>query len=126
GPTPLRSRFDPYDGVTPPSTFAFAGSELPAEVPPARFDRRLGLLRQVEPASLAVPRYARQRRAAARLVADPRLARAVDVTREPRAVRERYGLTLFGLEALAARRLVEVGVPVVTAFWDDYSYANNA
>ena len=41
-------------------------------------------------------------------------------------VRERYGLTLFGMEALAARRLVEAGVRVVTAFWDDYAFGNNA
>ena len=50
----------------------------------------------------------------------------MDVTREPMKVRERYGLTLFGMEALAARRLVEAGVRVVTAFWDDYAFGNNA
>jgi uncharacterized protein (DUF1501 family) len=50
----------------------------------------------------------------------------VDVTREPAKVRDRYGLTLFGMEALAARRLVEAGVKVVTAFWDDYAFGNNA
>src|SRR5262245_60302156 len=37
GPTAQRSRFDPYDGVTPPSTFVFDGSELPADVSAVRF-----------------------------------------------------------------------------------------
>ena len=44
GPTPQRSRFDPYDGVTAPSTFAFDGSELPADVSGDRFRERLQLL----------------------------------------------------------------------------------
>ena len=30
------------------------------------------------------------------------------------------------MEALAARRLIEAGVRVVTAFWDDYAFGNNA
>jgi hypothetical protein len=138
GPTALRSQFDPYDGVTPPSTFAFEGAELPDEVSAVRFGGRLQLLENLEGAqdsdgpgpvaagSPALDRFVLQRQSAARLIADPRLALAVDVTREPWPVRERYGLTLFGMEALAARRLVEAGVKVVTAFWDDYAYPNNA
>jgi hypothetical protein len=38
------------------------------------------------------------------------MRRALDLEREPAAVRERYGLTLFGQATLAARRLVEHGV----------------
>jgi hypothetical protein len=129
GATALRSRFDPYDGVTAPSTFAFDGSELPPDVSAVRFGDRLLLLAQSGRLAGGVDRadsFRRHQRAAARMIADPRLARAVDVTREPVTVRERYGLTLFGMEALAARRLVEAGVRVVTAFWDDYAYPNNA
>ena len=40
------------------------------------------------------------------------LREALDVKREPRQVRERYGMTLFGQGALAARRLVEAGTEV--------------
>jgi hypothetical protein len=127
GPTPLRSRFDPYDGVTPPSTFVFDGAELPADVPAARFAARARMLEPVVPnVDRLADRLRGQQRRAARLVADPRLAQAVDVTREPATVRDRYGLTLFGMEALAARRLVEAGARVVTALWDDYAYPNNA
>lgn len=46
-----------------------------------------------------------------------------DVDREPEAVRQRYGKTAFGREALLARRLLEAGVPVVKltrGFWDSH------
>jgi hypothetical protein len=131
GATAQLSRFDPYDGVTPQSTFALEGAELPAEVSAVRFAERVQLLQSVDDAPALqsagpASQFGRYQRVAAHLINDPRVARAVDVTREPLAVREKYGLTLFGLEALAARRLIEAGVKVVTAFWDDYAFANNA
>ena len=103
--------------------------ELPAEVSAVRFTDRLQLLHCQNtsgPGSGEADRFRRYQRAAVRMIADPRIARAVDVTREPPAVRDRYGLTLFGMEALAARRLIEAGVKLVTAFWDDYAFGNNA
>jgi uncharacterized protein (DUF1501 family) len=128
GATPLRSHFDPYDGVTPSSTFALDGAELPGDVSAVRFADRLQLLGGLEKSQSSERQvsFARLRRSAVGLITDPRVARAADVTREPLAVREKYGLTLFGMEALAARRLIEAGVRVVTAFWDDYAYPNNA
>ncbi len=129
GPAALRSRFDPYDGITPASTFAFEGSELPTDVSAVRFTDRQQLLERLNgPMSEGetVEQFRRYQRSGVRMIADPRLAQAVDVTREPLRVRERYGLTLFGMEALAARRLIEAGVKVVTAFWDDYAFGNNA
>jgi hypothetical protein len=42
---------------------------------------------------------------------------AFDVAREPQAIRQRYGETVNGMSLLAARRLVEAGVPFVTVFW---------
>ncbi|MGE0529041.1 MAG: DUF1501 domain-containing protein [Bdellovibrionales bacterium] len=129
GQSALRSRFDPYDGVTATSTFAFEGSDLPENVSAVRFIDRVQLLDRVNgsgPAGEQPDRFRRHQQSAVRMITDPRIARAVDVTREPRAIRERYGLTLFGMEALAARRLIEAGVKVVTAFWDDYAHANNA
>ena len=44
GPMALRSRYDPYDGVTPASTFVFEGAELPADVSAVRFAHRHQLL----------------------------------------------------------------------------------
>lgn len=46
-----------------------------------------------------------------------------DIEKEPVAVRERYGKTAFGQQCLAARRLLEAGVPMVKVargFWDSH------
>lgn len=46
-----------------------------------------------------------------------------DITKEPQHVRDRYGPTLLGEQVLAARRLVEAGVPfvrVARAWWDSH------
>jgi hypothetical protein len=46
-----------------------------------------------------------------------------DISQEPQKVRDRYGPTLFGQQALIARRLVEAGVPfvrVARAWWDSH------
>ncbi len=46
-----------------------------------------------------------------------------DISKEPQKVRDRYGPTQFGQQALIARRLVEAGVPfvrVARAWWDSH------
>lgn len=46
-----------------------------------------------------------------------------DISKEPQKVRDRYGPTQFGRQALIARRLVEAGVPfvrVARAWWDSH------
>jgi len=46
-----------------------------------------------------------------------------DIAREPQRIRDWYGPTLFGKQALCARRLVEVGVPFVRinrGWWDSH------
>jgi hypothetical protein len=46
-----------------------------------------------------------------------------DLEREPAKVRDRYGKTPFGQQALIARRLLEAGVPMVKVargFWDSH------
>jgi hypothetical protein len=46
-----------------------------------------------------------------------------DIEREPQAMRDHYGPTQFGEQCLAARRLVEAGVPfvkVARAWWDSH------
>ena len=46
-----------------------------------------------------------------------------DIEQEPTWIRERYGPTLFGEQALMARRMVEAGVPFVRvsrAWWDSH------
>jgi hypothetical protein len=49
--------------------------------------------------------------------------RLFDISREPQRIRDQYGPTLFGQQCLAARRLVEAGVPFVRigrAWWDSH------
>ncbi len=58
------------------------------------------------------------------LVTGERAQRAFDIEREPRKVRERYGMTRQGQSMLLARRLVEAGVTfatVRTVGWDDHN-----
>jgi ABC-type Na+ transport system ATPase subunit NatA len=52
-------------------------------------------------------------RAVALLTSD-KAREAFDLSREPEAVRERYGIHPWGQRALMARRLVEAGVSFVT------------
>ncbi len=47
-----------------------------------------------------------------------------DISKEPASIREKYGPTLFGQQALMARRMVEAGVSFVRvsrAWWDSHS-----
>jgi hypothetical protein len=49
--------------------------------------------------------------------------RIFDISREPQHIRDRYGPTLFGQQALVARRLIEAGVPFVRlnrGWWDSH------
>ena len=56
-----------------------------------------------------------------------RVAQAFDLEREPQAVREKYGIHMFGQSLLLSRRLLQAGVPVVQANmgrvqnWDSHS-----
>jgi uncharacterized protein (DUF1501 family) len=60
------------------------------------------------------------------LISSEKVRTALDIQKEPRAVRESYGMTLFGQAALAARRLVEAGTRLVTVVWDEYGLAGSA
>jgi uncharacterized protein (DUF1501 family) len=92
--------------------------ELPSGVSNRRFDRRLGLLGDLEQEFAEAgggPRVEDHRAlyaSASQMVLSPRL-KAFDVTQERDAVRDRYGRTPFGQGCLLARRLVETGVTFV-------------
>jgi len=58
------------------------------------------------------------------LLNSPAAVRAFDLKREPRRVRERYGMNRHGQSVLQARRLVEAGVPLVTVFWPNDGITN--
>jgi hypothetical protein len=123
---------EPYMGVTADSRFQLASGAEPApELTLDRLDRRRSLLTQLDrarrnldrdPAVRGADRY---REMAYNLLGSERLHTALDLGREPRAVRDLYGMTLFGQAALTARRLVEAGSRFVTVFWDEYGLAGS-
>ncbi len=58
-----------------------------------------------------------------RIISSSEAQKAFDITREPDAMRDRYGRNPFGQRALLARRLVEAGVPFITlneGGWDHH------
>jgi hypothetical protein len=122
----------PFGGVTPAGRFDLsASSRLPADVPVGRLNRRRSLLEQFDhldrglDASNALCAFDHYRQTAFSLLTTSRMREALDIGREPLAVRESYGMTLFGQACLAARRLVEAGCKFVTVFWDGFGHFAN-
>ena len=52
------------------------------------------------------------------MLANPACRQAFDLSREPTALRDRYGRNRSGQTCLLARRLVEAGVPLITVMWN--------
>ncbi len=104
-------------------TYQVPGLTPLADVGPARFERRRGLLATVNSATDDVLRSAMVAKIdsligqALDLLTSDRTRRAFDVKSEPPAVRERYGPHKYGQSCLLARRLVEAGVRLVTVNW---------
>jgi hypothetical protein len=69
-------------------------------------------------AGVARANFDRQRQRAFELLTSAAVRSAFDLDREPPAVRDRYGRTLFGSSTLMARRLIEAGVRFVNVTWD--------
>src|SRR5262245_14434494 len=103
---------------------------LRAEVPPARAADRRRLLRHLDGQRRALERQAEVAALGASyerafgLLSGRGVAAAFDLAREPRRVRERYGMNTHGQAVLQARRLVEAGVPLVTVFWQNDGITN--
>lgn len=89
----------------------------------ARLTERHSLLRELDhfrsdfEGFAASRTWTSQQQRALTLLLSSSTTEAFDVASEPRALRERYGETVNGMSLLAARRLVEAGVPFVTVFW---------
>lgn len=131
---------DPYAATSPAGRFRVSTIGPNADVnnkrqiddlPVERLNLRRSLLEQFDAArkqvdspaaQLAFNKYQQQ---AFAMLASGRMREALDIGKEPLAVRERYGMTLFGQACLAARRLVETGCKFVTVFWDGYGQFGN-
>ncbi len=110
--------------------YQVADFDLRAELPPARTRRRQELLRGLGRQVAALERAGEAGALGAHyerafdLLANREAVRAFDLSREPLAVRERYGMNTHGQAVLQARRLVEAGVPLVTVFWQNDGITN--
>jgi hypothetical protein len=122
---------EPYVGIRSDARFTLGeAADPPADVTVDRLNARRSLLEQFEQgrrrrdqaAEATADRY---REMAYALIGNAKVRAALDVGREPIALRESYGMTLFGQAALAARRLVEAGSRFVTVFWDEFGLAGS-
>src|SRR5262249_13804765 len=118
----LGRQYDPLAILKDPSLPGFGVPELslPADVTAARLGDRKALLPAVDRRSKALERSAEARalgvyqERAVGLLTSPAVKAAFDLTREPEALRARYGRDTLGQSCLLARRLVEAGVKLVT------------
>ncbi len=99
--------------------FHIAGMAAPSESPADRLLSRQELLKQIDggDSSLGGQTWDGLTDRAVQLVVDPKTQHAFDLSREPSAVRDRYGRNTHGQSVLMARRLIEAGVPLVTVNW---------
>lgn len=122
---------DPYRGIHPHGRFQLTPPGT-TEITLDRLDRRRSLLSQFERQrsrlleAASTQGFNRQQQLALQLVGSSAVGRALNLEREPRSRRERYGMTLFGQATLTARRLLEAGVRLTTVFWDEFREANSA
>ena len=111
---------DFYDPVTPRGVPAAPDLAPPPEITIDRLRSRQSLLADVDrqfaalAQSTATGTMRNYQHRAFNLLTGERARKAFDLAAEPRAVRERYGDTLYGSCALLARRLVEAGVTFIT------------
>jgi hypothetical protein len=132
--------FDTGDPSVP--IYAPPGLRLAAGTDAARLGGRKRLVEHFDDArrrldrELAAAPAEKFREAALRMLTNPGVARAFDLSRECPRLRDRYGRHLWGQSCLLARRLAEAGVAVVTIdalapepgtplyfSWDDHANA---
>jgi hypothetical protein len=118
---------DPFAATTTEGRFRLAApGQLSDGISPHRLELRRSLLEQFDRGRVQadltgeVRAFDRFQERAFSLITSERMREALDIGREPAALRESYGMTLFGQSCLAARRLVESGCKFVSVFWDGY------
>jgi len=118
----LGMAYDPFESGTPPSD-----AKSPFRMPPnlclsknvdlRRLDHRLSLLSQLDQLPKALDTTGMMdgmdefNRRAFEMLTHNATRTAFDLSKEPQSLRERYGNTRVGQEAILARRLAEAGVP---------------
>lgn len=127
----LGDRYSPFatGGNPAAADFRVDGFTPPGGLTPEAQERRLRLAAQLdllgeelEPSHPEFAAFDRAGTEAAAVMSGPAAA-VFNLKLEPAEVRERYGMNRFGQSCLAARRLVEAGVPYVTinaSGWDTH------
>ena len=118
----LGKAHDPFALMADPSQPKFRVPDLlpPDQISVARLDRRRKMRSLVEEATKAFEASEDARlldenfQSAYRLMTSTQAREAFDLSKEPKAIRERYGMNRFGQCCLLARRLVESGVRFIT------------
>jgi len=116
---------DPFALTSPEGRFQFGAGDK-ATLSPERLGFRRSLLQQFDlsqrslQASGDAGAFDAAQEKAFSLLLSPKMREALDVGQENAALRDRYGMNLFGQSCLAARRLVEAGGRFVSVFWDGY------
>ena len=121
----LGRHLDPWLLECDPSAedFTVPGGEFAEGMSFQRIGRRRTLLENYNDRlnqlqrSSAVQNFHAYQQQALDLIGGGRAQQAFDLTREPDAVRERYGMNRQGQSVLLARRLVEAGVSLVQVHW---------
>ena len=136
----MGSRFDPWQITSDPNkpNFRVRGlSPLPG-MTVERLGQRQSLLRNIDKQRADLDSFGQVRQLtnaqdkAFRTLTDPKTRQAFDLSKEPTAVRDRYGRHLFGQSLLLARRLIENGVTIVQAnmgrmnTWDTHGNSVNS
>ncbi|MEM9367004.1 MAG: DUF1501 domain-containing protein [Planctomycetota bacterium] len=118
----LGKAYDPFALMADPSKPNFKVPDLlpPNDLADVRIDRRRKMREAIESkmrhleATESAQMLDKNFQAAYRLMNSPQAREAFELTKEPTAVRERYGMNRFGQCCLLARRLIEAGVRFVT------------
>ncbi|QEL13466.1 DUF1501 domain-containing protein [Limnoglobus roseus] len=112
--------FEPYTVGDPTDDGELTGGlEQLSDVSAARFQGRQQLLGNLDGTRYpSTADHATMVRQAYDVLKSPQARSAFDLSRESAAVRDRYGRHRSGQACLLARRLVEVGVPWVTTFFN--------
>lgn len=121
----LGSRVDPWRLQCDPSLadFRVPELELQQQITDDRLQARVSLLDRFDLPMISarnaktLATYRTDSREALDLLGGRKAREALDLSREPAEVRDRYGRHKFGQGCLLARRLVEAGVPVVQVNW---------
>lgn len=125
------ARNDPYLSIRRDARFGFSAARFPEGVAIDRFQERGRLLEQLDQQRRLWERHPEPEaydffhRSARQICESHDVIRALDLSREPAALRDAYGWHLFGQATLTARRLIEAGTRIVTVIWDEYRTQNS-